>query len=158
MEPRRLLVCCRLTLIDILQPTNPAPPRKTCLNLIVTPLPCTKTLRVPRPADHTLTSLRKARYPRYRATPNAIGQKFIAEACPLLAIYTHGYSSGYTHQRSTMNEQGYHGYTYSYTGCFNCGERNHKRANCRYAVKLRCATCGQWGHKSNLCTARTGQI
>ena len=82
--------CCRLTLIDILQPTNPAPPHKTCLNLIVTPLPCTKTLRVSRPADHTLTSPRKARYPWYRVTPNAIGQKFIAGACPLPASYTHG--------------------------------------------------------------------
>ena len=73
-------------------------------------------------------------------------------------LYARNSSGGYTHQRSTMNEQGYHGYTYAYTGCFNCGERNHKRANCRYADKLRCATCGQWGHKSNLCTARNGQI
>ena len=36
-------------------------------------------------------------------------------------------------------------------GCFNCGERNHQVATCRFDHKLRCGTCEQLGHKSKFC-------
>ena len=36
-------------------------------------------------------------------------------------------------------------------GCFNCGERNHQVATCRFDHKLRCGTCEQLGHKSKIC-------
>lgn len=37
------------------------------------------------------------------------------------------------------------------TGCFNCGEHNHRQSNCRYDHKLRCNYCHEYGHKSRLC-------
>ena len=33
-------------------------------------------------------------------------------------------------------------------GCEFCGERNHRRSNCRYGGPLTCYTCGQMGHKA----------
>ena len=36
-------------------------------------------------------------------------------------------------------------------GCFNCGEYNHRRSNCRYDHQIRCNNCYEYGHKSRLC-------
>lgn len=36
-------------------------------------------------------------------------------------------------------------------GCYNCGEFNHRQAQCRFDHKLRCQSCKQFGHKSRLC-------
>ena len=60
-------------------------------------------------------------------------------------------ASNSAYQQPPMNSHS------SYSGCFNCGEQNHKRANCRYYGKLICKACGCYGHKSNNCTAITQQ-
>ena len=36
-------------------------------------------------------------------------------------------------------------------GCFNCGEYNHRRSNCRYDHQIRCNNCYEYGHKSRMC-------
>ena len=36
-------------------------------------------------------------------------------------------------------------------GCFNCGEHNHRRSNCRYDHQIRCNNCFEYGHKSRMC-------
>ncbi|MPC82787.1 hypothetical protein E2C01_077469 [Portunus trituberculatus] len=36
-------------------------------------------------------------------------------------------------------------------GCFNCGEFNHRQAQCRFDHKLLCESCNQYGHKQRLC-------
>ena len=38
------------------------------------------------------------------------------------------------------------------SGCFNCGEHNHRQMNCRYDHRLRCNYCYKFGHKSRMCT------
>ena len=53
--------------------------------------------------------------------------------------------------RSYMYDQYLISYTQSYTGCFNCGEKNHKRIDCRYNEKLQCYNCYQYGHKTKSC-------
>ena len=68
---------------------------------------------------------------------------------PPSAVETYA-GNGHTpsQHHSTRNVRGYDD---TYSGCYNCGERNHKRANCRYTEKLKCGTCGKWGHKSRHC-------
>ncbi len=36
-------------------------------------------------------------------------------------------------------------------GCYNCGEFNHHKENCRFDHLLRCGLCNQLGHKQRLC-------
>ena len=48
------------------------------------------------------------------------------------------------HRRSNMNP---------YTGCYNCGELNHKQRNCKYEFKLKCNSCFQFGHKAKFCSS-----
>ena len=36
-------------------------------------------------------------------------------------------------------------------GCYNCGEFNHREANCRFDHKIKCNVCYEYGHKSRLC-------
>ena len=43
-----------------------------------------------------------------------------------------------------------------YTGCYNCGETNHKKYNCKYDMKLKCNSCFRYGHKARFCG--TGKI
>ena len=38
------------------------------------------------------------------------------------------------------------------TGCFNCGEYNHRQTSCRYDHRIRCNHCFKFGHKSRMCT------
>lgn len=42
-----------------------------------------------------------------------------------------------------------HGYQRS--GCYNCGEFNHRQSQCRFDHKVKCASCHSYGHKSKLC-------
>ena len=37
--------------------------------------------------------------------------------------------------------------------CSNCGEENHTTERCRYEQKLKCKTCGNFGHKQKHCIA-----
>ena len=39
-------------------------------------------------------------------------------------------------------------------GCFNCGEYNHRQANCRYDHRIRCNYCFKFGHKNKMCTTQ----
>ena len=39
----------------------------------------------------------------------------------------------------------------TYSGCYNCGETNHNRANCRYDFVVQCNRCRAYGHKEKLC-------
>ena len=39
----------------------------------------------------------------------------------------------------------------SHAGCYNCGERNHKKHNCWYGAPLHCDECGHLGHKRKMC-------
>ena len=38
-----------------------------------------------------------------------------------------------------------------YTGCFYCGETNHKHIHCRFGEKIRCYLCNETGHKRKFC-------
>ena len=38
-----------------------------------------------------------------------------------------------------------------YTGCYNCGERNHSQQKCRYDDVIRCHNCRGLGHKAKYC-------
>ena len=38
-----------------------------------------------------------------------------------------------------------------YTGCYNCGETNHNRANCKYNFSIQCNKCRAYGHKEKFC-------
>lgn len=46
--------------------------------------------------------------------------------------------SGYQHPRQTR-------------GCYNCGEHNHRQANCRFDHRLKCGICNRLGHKQKYC-------
>lgn len=35
--------------------------------------------------------------------------------------------------------------------CFNCGETNHLRSECRFDYQLQCNICKEFGHKTRLC-------
>ena len=41
--------------------------------------------------------------------------------------------------------------TSEYTGCFNCGLRNHNQRTCRYNRRVRCHACNAPGHKARYC-------
>lgn len=38
-----------------------------------------------------------------------------------------------------------------FSGCYNCGERNHSVAVCRYDNKIKCFQCNRYGHKATNC-------
>ena len=38
-----------------------------------------------------------------------------------------------------------------YTGCFNCGLKNHNRNTCRFNHRVRCHACNALGHKERYC-------
>jgi len=35
-------------------------------------------------------------------------------------------------------------------GCYNCGEKNHQRKDCKHGRPVRCFSCGEVGHKKNM--------
>lgn len=35
-------------------------------------------------------------------------------------------------------------------GCYNCGERNHQKKNCKHGRPVRCFACGELGHKKHM--------
>ena len=37
-------------------------------------------------------------------------------------------------------------------GCYNCGEMNHRQAQCRYDHRLKCGNCHLYGHKQRVCS------
>ncbi len=42
----------------------------------------------------------------------------------------------------------------AYTGCFNCGLRNHNQSTCRFNKRISCHACGGLGHKERYCQNR----
>jgi len=44
----------------------------------------------------------------------------------------------------------------SYTGCYNCGLKNHNQNTCRHKERVRCNKCNRLGHKANYCYSSTG--
>ena len=76
----------------------------------------------------------------------------------------YGYTNGQSRPNISNNRSGYprinniesnnHNHVYSNRnrpGCYNCGEFNHRQANCRFDHKIRCNVCYEYGHKSRLC-------
>ena len=53
--------------------------------------------------------------------------------------------SNYDHRNRTTGNR-------NRMGCYNCGEFNHVRSNCRYDHKIKCNICHEYGHKSKLCS------
>ncbi len=41
-----------------------------------------------------------------------------------------------------------------YTGCFNCGLKNHNQKTCRFNRRIRCHACNAFGHKERYCVNR----
>ena len=39
----------------------------------------------------------------------------------------------------------------SYSGCFNCGLKNHNKDTCFHENRVRCHKCNKLGHKANYC-------
>ena len=39
----------------------------------------------------------------------------------------------------------------NYTGCYNCGLKNHNQSTCRHNERVRCNKCNRLGHKANYC-------
>ena len=76
----------------------------------------------------------------------------------------HGYDVGptrpdyvntrYRYSKVTNRDENYPRYAFSEGnsyGCYNCGEFNHRQANCRFDHKIKCNVCYEYGHKSRLC-------
>lgn len=40
---------------------------------------------------------------------------------------------------------------HGYTGCYNCGLKNHNQNTCRHKERVRCNKCHRLGHKANYC-------
>ena len=40
-------------------------------------------------------------------------------------------------------------------GCYNCAEKNHTVAECRFSEKIRCHNCQKLGHKAVFCKVRS---
>lgn len=57
--------------------------------------------------------------------------------------YSHGHYHDYRHQNANSS-------------CYNCGERNHVKKNCRFGKPLQCFNCGDFGHKASLCQNELG--
>ena len=53
------------------------------------------------------------------------------------------------HRQSSNNNQAH--FSKNRYGCYNCGEFNHRQANCRFDHKIMCNICNEYGHKSRLC-------
>ena len=70
------------------------------------------------------------------------------------------YSDVAANRDVTSNEGGRPRYTSFrntrlYSGCYNCGEKNHKQKHCRYGTKIQCFLCREFGHKSKFCELNT---
>ncbi len=39
----------------------------------------------------------------------------------------------------------------NYTGCYNCGLKNHNQSTCHHKERVRCNKCDRLGHKANYC-------
>lgn len=65
------------------------------------------------------------------------------------------YPSGTYNQYSRNAQAHFHRTYYSpndrKTGCYNCGEFNHRQSGCRFDHKIKCGNCNQLGHKNRLC-------
>lgn len=55
-----------------------------------------------------------------------------------------------------LRNRSYNRHTGNYLqrGCYNCGEFNHRQANCRYDHRIRCSNCHRFGHKDSKCNLR----
>ncbi len=42
----------------------------------------------------------------------------------------------------------------SYSGCYNCGLKNHNQDTCYYKYRIQCNTCNRFGHKAKYCNSK----
>ena len=49
------------------------------------------------------------------------------------------------------NEKDYYGYANNNKQCWNCGESNHIRHNCKFSYPVECYSCKSTGHKMKFC-------
>ena len=73
---------------------------------------------------------------------------YVDQTRPDYANNRYGYSKVPNRDRNYPRSALSEGNSY---GCYNCGEFNHRKANCRFDHKIRCNICYEYGHKSRLC-------
>ena len=56
-----------------------------------------------------------------------------------------------TQARSEYNSRQNRNSHDNYSGCFNCGLKNHNRETCHFNKRVRCNACGHLGHKERYC-------
>ena len=66
------------------------------------------------------------------------------------------YNNNHHQQQHYQGNQRYQGYHQSQRNgneptCYNCGEENHVRSNCKFNHPIRCYACGGRGHKARDC-------
>ena len=54
-------------------------------------------------------------------------------------------------ERSTHTNHRRDNHRLSYSGCYNCGLKNHNQSTCFYKDRLQCNTCNHFGHKAKYC-------
>lgn len=59
--------------------------------------------------------------------------------------------STHTHSSDTRRQNHGNNSNNRSRGCYNCGEQNHVKKNCRHGKPIKCHTCGKVGHKQKMC-------
>jgi len=63
-----------------------------------------------------------------------------------------GYRSNGNHRnRRSHDHQRSNSHRNSYSGCYNCGLKNHNQRTCHHKDRVRCDKCNRLGHKANYC-------
>lgn len=122
-----------------------------------------------RTAPHYPEGPRRAWQPRraFRGVPPAVHTMQWGQQVPHTGGASHATSSGWSwtgNYTPGMGPVSYHNTSINAhpalrtttrkgkrRGCYNCGEFNHQKENCRFDHMLRCGLCNHLGHKQRLC-------
>ena len=68
------------------------------------------------------------------------------------------YNPRISHSQNRNSHRNHNSHSHnSYTGCYNCGLKNHNQNTCRHKHRVKCNNCYQLGHKANYCNVQNNQ-
>lgn len=77
-------------------------------------------------------------------------------------VHANSRTNSSSHRNGSRHNQRNHNHQHrdyrrkSYSGCYNCGLKNHNQKTCHHKDRVKCNKCNRLGHKANYCFNSSG--